>query len=227
MSAIANRVLSAALAAGLSACLAGAARADVVYTFEQTGPTVSAGSFYGADGPVPNVVTSGSFTLDQSIVRSPFGIYAYNQALPSATFYEGLEAISFATTGPAPRPLTADLRNFTTPAPGNNGLYYMIRLAGLAGSLIPVGEIYYNDQGSDARLIIEADTDRDGVALVRGTFNTDAGGPCFSSGACSFSGTLTATMVPNGPVPVPEPASAALFGLALLGLGLGLARGRR
>lgn len=205
------------LALGLAAFLllgVTAARADVVYSFEQTGPTISTGSRYAPDGPVLNVVTSGSFTLDQSLVRSPYAIFATSQGVFGAA---GLEAISFATTGPASL-LTAGLADFTTPARPGSGRFYTISLTGIAGSLIPTGTISYNNSESDARLTIEADADRDGVATVRGTFNTDAGGACGWTGACSFSGTLTAVMMPNGQTPVPEPASAALFGVALLAL---------
>ncbi|MBI0539162.1 hypothetical protein D9599_26860, partial [Roseomonas sp. KE2513] len=143
---------AACLVFGLGlAAVAAPATANVIYTFQQTTTTISTGGApWAPPGPVPGVVTSGSFTLEQSIVRSPYDLRVDSGSSSPPRRDPGLVDISFLTTGPFP--LTADLGDFTTPSRPSSGDNYRISLLGIAGSIIPSGEIRYNDSTSDTRL---------------------------------------------------------------------------
>ncbi|MGG5888383.1 PEP-CTERM sorting domain-containing protein [Falsiroseomonas sp. HC035] len=190
------------------------ASAAMVYSFTQTGPTIATGSDYGPDGP-NDVFTTGSFILADQLVRAPYSLGADNNAPSAGAPPAGLIDIFFATFDRG-RAVIGDLPRFVTPNrnPGN-GQYYSFGLLGTPGALFPTGTVAYNDSESNTDLVFGAD------GRVSGVYSTDRGGPCFTSGACTFTGQLTATHIPNArpaAVAVPEPMSLALFGMGLSAL---------
>ncbi|MCW8088022.1 PEP-CTERM sorting domain-containing protein [Sabulicella glaciei] len=213
------------------------AKADWIYSFTQTaawfGPAYNLE--YGdpppgpAPWPLPEFLhTDGFFRLADNVVRSRYTISAGNIALPpydAIGTTKGLVDLGFTTYyGPDPvssaMVINAQLSDWTdnTRPPDLEG-YYGLKLVGSPGSLIPVGEIYFNNTESDGSLTIAAD------GSVIGSFSTDRGGTCGWGGVCGFSGFFTTTHVPNGrglsvkaAVPVPAPAPMALLGLGLAGM---------
>ncbi|MGK7868954.1 PEP-CTERM sorting domain-containing protein [Falsiroseomonas sp. E2-1-a20] len=210
------RSIRLAVVAAVLPLLINPASAAMVYSFSQTGPTIATGTDYGPDGP-NDVFTTGSFTLADQLVRAPYYLGADTNA-PSAEAPApppGLLNIFFATFDRG-RAVVGDLPRFITPNPQpSNGQYYSFGLRGTPGALFPTGTVAYNDSESNTDLVFGAD------GRVSGVYSTDRGGPCFTSGACTFTGQLTATHIPNlrpAAVAVPEPMSLALFGMGLSAL---------
>ena len=196
---------------------ANSASAAVIYSFHQIGPTEARGSWPGMDGPAFEVITVGSLILADSIVGSAYSLSADADLLfpgtPPVPPPTGLLDMLFATFNRGTL-LMGDLLRFLTPTPAPGLGHYSLALQGTPDSIFPTGSVRYNDSASDARLDFAAD------GSVTGSYNTDAGGPCSVTGACSFAGLLTATRIPDTqrPIAISEPMSLALFGLGIAGL---------
>jgi hypothetical protein len=224
------RSIRLAVIGALLPLLVNPASAAMVYSFSQTGPTIATGAQFGPDGP-NEVLTSGSFTLADSLIRAPYSLSADNNAPVTgpAAAPPGLLDIFFATFDRG-RAVVGDLPRFVTPnRQPSNGQFYTLALRGSPDSLFPTGTVAYNDSESNTDLVFGAD------GRVSGVYSTDRGGPCFTSGACTFTGQLTATQLLSArpaavpapvPVAVPEPISLGLFGLGLAGLAVVRRRGR-
>jgi hypothetical protein len=208
------------LATGLLA--AGPVKADVVYTFNQVGPTTRPSDFANQPAVEVPVVFSAELVVTDRAYAQGFEFFLINDGQPKEVSLNGLRAFNFAllddrgnvltdSSGPV---FTGNLASllFDSGEASPRALAAMDVSAERRGAL--EGSIYYNNTLTDVRLTL------DGSGGYTGLISTDVAFNCFAA-PCAFGGTID---VARTPVSVPEPSSLALF--AIGGLALGALRRR-
>lgn len=195
-----SRALMFGFACGIILALSPPASADAIFRFTQTGSTPS-GAVTGASGVL--ALTDAAFAAGVSIGRG----FPNNGPAPplngDSLVGTGITELTFSVPVQSIT-LTASLAQFV-PYPIGAGFFWGVALTSGPGG-IPTGYIRFNDSESDFTFNLNGE-------LSFGSFNSDQGGVCGTTGVCQFSGTFQQS--------VPEPASLGLFAFALASLSLG------
>lgn len=169
------------------------AAAAVTFGFEQTGST-----------PAGAVSVSAGLSLSDAAFASGLSV-STDWLSPQVDWAAiGILDILVRVRSPGPPVLNVALRDLTPSPLSSQPVRWSFRLSA-APYRTPSLSFSFNDTWDQIGLRADATSGA-------GFFNTEGGGPCTRTGACSFTGFLA-------PVAVPEPSSALLLGGAVLSFG--------